>query len=438
MHQFWHTITKIKNSSSYKFKLDKKKFTIDVEVFCDILQICLRLPNQEFDAPPLNEEIVTSSRNLDTKIDNRDTKKQEKMYYPKFTKAIIYHFISKDKSIFTRNRIFMHIVQHDSTLGTLRFIFKSDEYQVYGALLPKGITNQQIRDSPAYNTYLAFATRAATAKKARKFKKLASPSKKKALVSKKNAPTKAKRSKGIELLSDVALLEKAQLKKAIKRRKQETNIHQADNDDDNDDDDDQQSDDERTKFDDDDKVVDLNKADDEEEDEFLKDSEREGKGKDDEEMTNTEEVNAEHKETEVPLQTSSILSDYAIKFLNFDNIPSGDIEIISMMDINVQHEDIKATTSTTTATDSTTLTAIHQRLSDVENEVTTLRNVDHSLAIRADVKSEVRTIVKEYLGISLDDALHKVLQMHTAELVKEHSVLADVIDVLQQQQKLGV
>ncbi|GJZ83808.1 hypothetical protein Tco_0648981, partial [Tanacetum coccineum] len=327
-------------------------------------------------------------------IDNRDTKKQEKMYYPKFTKAIIYHFISKDKSIFTRNRIFMHIVQHDSTLGTLRFIFKSDEYQVYGALLPKGITNQQIRDSPAYNTYLAFATRAATAKKARKFKKLASPSKKKALV--------------------------------------------GDNDDDNDDDDDQQSDDERTKFDDDDKVVDLNKADDEEEDEFLKDSEREGKGKDDEEMTNTEEVNAEHKETEVPLQTSSILSDYAIKFLNFDNIPSGDIEIISMMDINVQHEDIKATTSTTTATDSTTLTAIHQRLSDVENEVTTLRNVDHSLAIRADVKSEVRTIVKEYLGISLDDALHKVLQMHTAELVKEHSVLADVIDVLQQQQKLGV
>nr|GFB98978.1 hypothetical protein [Tanacetum cinerariifolium] len=37
MHQFWHTITKIKNSSSYKFKLDKKKCTIDVEVFRDFL-----------------------------------------------------------------------------------------------------------------------------------------------------------------------------------------------------------------------------------------------------------------------------------------------------------------------------------------------------------------------------------------------------------------
>ncbi|GKC13308.1 putative ribonuclease H-like domain-containing protein [Tanacetum coccineum] len=32
MHQFWHTIIKIKNSSSYKFKLDKKQCKIDVEV----------------------------------------------------------------------------------------------------------------------------------------------------------------------------------------------------------------------------------------------------------------------------------------------------------------------------------------------------------------------------------------------------------------------
>ncbi|GJW59625.1 hypothetical protein Tco_0108960 [Tanacetum coccineum] len=63
------------------------------------------------------------------------------------------------------------------------------------------------------------------------------------------------------------------------------------------------------------------------------------------------------------------------------------------------------------------------------------RNVDYSSSIRAAVKSEVPIIVKEYLGKSLDDALHKALQRHTSEFVKEHSVLADVIDVLQQQQK---
>ncbi|GJX45194.1 retrovirus-related pol polyprotein from transposon TNT 1-94 [Tanacetum coccineum] len=46
-------------------------------------------------------------------------------------------------------------------------------------------------------------------------------------VSKKKAPAKAERSKGIELLSDAALLEEAQLKRAIKKSRRETNIHQA-------------------------------------------------------------------------------------------------------------------------------------------------------------------------------------------------------------------
>ncbi|GJT35983.1 hypothetical protein Tco_0718458 [Tanacetum coccineum] len=69
MHQFWHTITKTKNSSSYKFELDKKKYTIDVEVFHDILLICPRLPNQEFDAPPSDEEIVTFIKQLGHKSD---------------------------------------------------------------------------------------------------------------------------------------------------------------------------------------------------------------------------------------------------------------------------------------------------------------------------------------------------------------------------------
>nr|GEV98280.1 hypothetical protein [Tanacetum cinerariifolium] len=46
-------------------------------------------------------------------------------------------------------------------------------------------------------------------------------------VSMKKALTKAERSKGNELLSDAALLEEAQLKMALKRSKQDTNIHQA-------------------------------------------------------------------------------------------------------------------------------------------------------------------------------------------------------------------
>nr|GEX01704.1 hypothetical protein [Tanacetum cinerariifolium] len=89
---------------------------------------------------------------------------------------------------------------------------------------------------------------------------------------------------------------------------------------------------------------------------------------------------------------------------------------------------IEATISTTTAHDSSTLTVIHQRLSDLENEVKTLKNFNHSSAIRIAIKSEVPTVDKEYLGTSLDDTLHKVIQRHTAKLIKEHSVIANVVE----------
>ncbi|GKB23833.1 hypothetical protein Tco_0863234 [Tanacetum coccineum] len=96
--------------------------------------------------------------------------------------------------------------------------------------------NQTIKDSKEYKIYLSFDTGKATPKKARKFKKIASPSKKQTLVleeepaknrkrakhpkptkkdtpdvyvSKKKALATTDRSKGIDLLSEAALLEDA-------------------------------------------------------------------------------------------------------------------------------------------------------------------------------------------------------------------------------------
>nr|GEW22054.1 hypothetical protein [Tanacetum cinerariifolium] len=96
---------------------------------------------------------------------------------------------------------------------------------------------------------------ATTPKKAKKWKKLASPSNKQTLViteepakkpaariqptsvqisdtpgvsvSKKKIPTRAERIKGIDLLSEVALLKETQMKKDIKMSKQETHMHRA-------------------------------------------------------------------------------------------------------------------------------------------------------------------------------------------------------------------
>ncbi|GKF36239.1 hypothetical protein Tco_0112997 [Tanacetum coccineum] len=78
--------------------------------------------------------------------------------------------------------MFMHTTQDDSILGPMRFVSKANDFQVYRALLPEVMTNQKMQNSPTYKTYLAYATGAATPKKARKFKKLDSPSKKRTLV----------------------------------------------------------------------------------------------------------------------------------------------------------------------------------------------------------------------------------------------------------------
>ncbi|GKC92192.1 hypothetical protein Tco_1157634 [Tanacetum coccineum] len=79
--------------------------------------------------------------------------------------------------------------------------------------------------------------------------------------------------------------------------------------------------------------------------------------KGDMEMTNVETEDAEHEnvnqegacnqvkddaqatqKTEGPILSSSISFDYVAKYLNFDNIPPVDTEVVFMLDINVQHE----------------------------------------------------------------------------------------------------
>ncbi|GJY09638.1 hypothetical protein Tco_0377823 [Tanacetum coccineum] len=109
----------------------------------------------------------------------------------------------------------------DSLLGTLKFVSKTQDYQMYGALIFEEMINQDI--SKAYKTYLDFATGKATPKKARKFRKVASPSKKLSPVLeeepakkpnesmlKKKALAKVDRGKGMDLLSDVAVLDESQ------------------------------------------------------------------------------------------------------------------------------------------------------------------------------------------------------------------------------------
>ncbi|GKC56587.1 hypothetical protein Tco_1084185 [Tanacetum coccineum] len=167
------------------------------------------------------------------------------MFFPRFTKIIIHHFLTKDKSISWRNKMFMHTARDDSVLGTMRFVSRHTDTQIYGAILPQAMTNQALMDFVAYKTYHAIASGAEPPKPKKVQKKSESaisseesPLKKKPgkakkdaatkpKPTKKKAPVKADRGRGLNVLSEVALSEVAQLKEAIKRSKQETHASHA-------------------------------------------------------------------------------------------------------------------------------------------------------------------------------------------------------------------
>nr|GEY76330.1 hypothetical protein [Tanacetum cinerariifolium] len=347
----------------------------------------------------------------------------------------------------------------------------------------------------------------------------------------KKTPTNAERSKGINLLSEAALLEEAQLNKVIRRSHHETTIHQvggsydgigstpsvpdepkgnfvdthegtslkprdpdvstadsleSENESWGDYGDEANYDNPRTSdkeegTQDDEYVHTLedfvptndetnDESNDVEEEEYERISEElygdvnirlTGSKPDDEEkgnkeMTNAKIVDAEHEnvnqegagnqvkddaqaiqKTEVPPPSSSIFSDYASKFLNFDNIPLAATKVDSMVDTNVHNEVprtsplltipvfvipkhtainpsetvttasattissllsslfpslqqstpiptpiiIKATTSTTAVPDFEILNALHQRNTNLEKDVKEIKYVDNSTKV---------------------------------------------------------
>nr|GEY73105.1 hypothetical protein [Tanacetum cinerariifolium] len=158
-YQFWNTIKKIGKTDAYDFKLDKIRCRVDTEVFCEILHIYPRLPNQDFMELPSEDDLLSFIKELGysgncemlstIRTDQMHSLRgrllleislaiKEHMPYLRFTKVIINHFISKDNTIFIRNKINVHTVCDDTLL--------------------------------AYKTYLECATGKVPPNKSRKFK----------------------------------------------------------------------------------------------------------------------------------------------------------------------------------------------------------------------------------------------------------------------------
>ncbi|GJQ93607.1 hypothetical protein Tco_0004746 [Tanacetum coccineum] len=71
----------------------------------------------------------------------------------------------------------------------------------------------------------------------------------------------------------------------------------------------------------------------------------------------------------------------------------------------------EATTITTSLPEITPFITLQLRVARLEQEMSEVKKTDHSAYVLASIKSQVPTVVDEYLGTKLDDALLKILYM---------------------------
>nr|GEW96703.1 hypothetical protein [Tanacetum cinerariifolium] len=178
-------------------------------------------------------------------VEHKNHKKSNEMYYPRFTKVIIYHFMSKDLSIPRRNKVNWHYVRDDNIFSTIKVVSRHQNTQQYGAMLPIELTNEEIRNSKAYKEYYACATGEVAPKpkaSARRKKSgsdtyvtpptaITTPTTTGAVTPRLTAAAKGKQPAKAKSPSDpskVTKIEAQQLKIVLRRSRQETHISQLD------------------------------------------------------------------------------------------------------------------------------------------------------------------------------------------------------------------
>ncbi|GJT68226.1 hypothetical protein Tco_1019706 [Tanacetum coccineum] len=88
----------------------------------------------------------------------------------------------------------------------------------------------------------------------------------------------------------------------------------------------------------------------------------------------------------------------------------------------------EATTLTTSLPEITPFIALQLRVARLEQEISEVKKTDHSADVfgfnyEPKVSYDTQPTVDKYLGTKLDDALLKVLERHTADLIEKYSVL---------------
>nr|GEZ89723.1 hypothetical protein [Tanacetum cinerariifolium] len=151
-------------------------------------------------------------------VEHKNHKKSNEMYYPRFTKVIIHHFMSKDPSIPRRNKVNWHYVRDDFMFLTIK-AYK--EYYAFatGEAAPKPKASAR-RTRSGSDTSITLPTAAATPKPT------AATTPRLTAATKGKQPAKAPKAKSLFALSKVAMTEAEQLKLVLKRSREQMHISQ--------------------------------------------------------------------------------------------------------------------------------------------------------------------------------------------------------------------
>ncbi|GJV14303.1 hypothetical protein Tco_1359626, partial [Tanacetum coccineum] len=165
------------------------------------------------------------------KIETKSSKKGSAMYYPRFTKLVVNYVMEKDPSIPRRNKVNWHYARDDPMFSTINVISRNEATQLYGAILPVALTNEDIRNSESYKEYYAMASGTIPPKTKGSKKKAntdAIPKRKSSTApKKKKSGTGKQKTSELENISEAELTEAEQLKIVLKRSRLETHSSHA-------------------------------------------------------------------------------------------------------------------------------------------------------------------------------------------------------------------
>ncbi|GJW34179.1 retrovirus-related pol polyprotein from transposon TNT 1-94 [Tanacetum coccineum] len=488
IRQFWYSIKKLPGTNSYEFLLANKKCVVNAYVFKTILDIYPRVEGVDFTDVPDDDTALTFLIELGYKGRRRDQdmKTCHIMDSPKSSSITSSNntCLSPTSSINIIIQSKMMVLYADLNLPELEKIIRNTYY-----LFPDVMLTDAIKQSESYQMFIKYSTGQIPPKKSRgkgsQGKKMTDtpvtdidvseeyepePAKKKT-SSKRRVKKKVTLSADDNIIfddPDVAL----ELEKQGSKYSDDDSDDEVDKDDDANDEGDehisdtQDADDEyaETKSDEDDIYKYKIRVHTDEDDEMTN-TEVEGSDKGDKEVTDTSKVDAEKtlevkddaKKTELPPSSSSLSVSlgFGDQFLKTSSDTSligtvkdtTDVEISSLMDINIQSEvphiqspfilrvpismisepsiltpiqENPLATPVTTLPPPSVSTTPPLRVAKLEKDVSELKKIDLSAEAITDLKTQVPTVVDNYLGSKVRDVFQKELQKHTVDLIQKY------------------